>query len=43
MQHALMQHVLQHVQVGGLDFEFDLEAAADQPLQAYLHRHPFAS
>ena len=35
MQHALMQHVLQHVQVGGLDFEFDLEAAADQPLQAY--------
>ena len=35
MQHALMQHLVQHVQVGELDFEFELEAAADQPLQAY--------
>ncbi len=40
MQHALMQHVLQHVQVGGSDFEFDLEATAAPSLQTHCSVTP---
>jgi hypothetical protein len=33
MHYAHMQHVVHYVQVGGMDFGFEMEAAADQPLQ----------
>ncbi len=35
MQHAVMQHVLQRVQVAGLEFEFDLAVEAAAPVQAH--------